>query len=153
MKTVMKTVMSVVASLCLVGLTAGAADLSPIEQLGKQLFFDTNLSSPAGQSCAACHGPEVGFTGPVSEINADGAVYPGALPPRFGNRKPPTAAYGGDSPVMYYHEKSELIVGGMFSGASMRMICSSSSPPIESASTETRVSTSRALPSMPVLAM
>ena len=114
MKTVMKTVMSVVASLCLVGLTAGAADLSPIEQLGKQLFFDTNLSSPAGQSCAACHGPEVGFTGPVSEINADGAVYPGALPPRFGNRKPPTAAYGGDSPVMYYHEKSELIVGGMF---------------------------------------
>lgn len=25
------------------------------QQLGKQLFFDTNLSSPPGQSCASCH--------------------------------------------------------------------------------------------------
>jgi cytochrome c peroxidase len=110
----MKTALSIVAIVALFGLVAGAQQLSPIEQLGKQLFFDTNLSSPPGQSCAACHGPDVGFTGPVPEINAGGAVYPGAQIPRFGNRKPPSAAYAGESPVMFYEEKSELIVGGMF---------------------------------------
>jgi cytochrome c peroxidase len=33
---------------------------------------------------------------------------------RFGNRKPPTAAYGGDSPVLFYDEEDEVWVGGMF---------------------------------------
>jgi cytochrome c peroxidase len=96
------------------GATAQVNGLSPIEQLGKELFFDSNLSSPPGQSCAACHAPNTGFTGPDSAINVAGAVYPGAVPTRFGNRKPPTAAYGGTSPVLYYHQKSGLIVGGMF---------------------------------------
>jgi cytochrome c peroxidase len=40
------------------------ASLRAREQLGKLLFFDKSLSVPEGQSCAACHGPEVGFTGP-----------------------------------------------------------------------------------------
>lgn len=88
--------------------------LSPMEELGKALFFDTNLSTPPGQSCAACHAPEVGFTGPVSEINAGGAVYPGAVHTRFGNRKPPASSYGGDSPVFYYDEAEGLFIGGMF---------------------------------------
>ena len=76
--------------------------LTPQEELGKFLFFDTNLSDPAGQSCAVCHGPTVGWTGPDSAINAGGAVYEGAVPGRFGNRKPPAAAYAGDSPILYY---------------------------------------------------
>jgi cytochrome c peroxidase len=86
--------------------------LTPQEQLGKSLFFDTNLSTPRGQACAACHAPEVGWTGPVQAINASGAVYEGAVPGRFGNRKPPSAAYGGDSPVLYYD--GTTWVGGMF---------------------------------------
>lgn len=94
--------------------TTLAEDLTPLEMLGKNLFFDDNLSIPAGQSCAACHAPEVGFTGPDSAINAGVAVYPGAVHTRFGNRKPPTAAYGGDSPVMYFDETEGLFIGGMF---------------------------------------
>jgi cytochrome c peroxidase len=54
--------------------------------LGKQLLFDENLSAPPGQSCAACHAPDTGFTGPDSQINDDTAVYPGAVHARFGNR-------------------------------------------------------------------
>ena len=42
--------------------------------LGKLMFFDENLSANGTQSCAACHGPEVGFTGPDSLVNAGGAV-------------------------------------------------------------------------------
>lgn len=88
--------------------------LTPTEQLGKFLFFDTNLSTPPGQSCATCHSPEAGWTGPDSVINAGGAVYPGAVHTRFGNRKPPTAAYGGESPILFYDEAEELFIGGMF---------------------------------------
>jgi len=87
---------------------------SPMEQLGKLIFFDENLSTPPGQSCAACHAPETGFTGPDSSINAAEAVYPGVVHTRSGNRKPPTAAYGGESPVLHYDEGEEVWVGGMF---------------------------------------
>ncbi|HET9481687.1 MAG TPA: cytochrome c peroxidase [Candidatus Polarisedimenticolia bacterium] len=93
--------------------TEGIA-LTPMEMLGRGLFFDTNLSTPAGQSCAACHAPEVGFTGPTSAINDATAVYPGAIATRFGNRKPPTAAYAGDSPLLYYDATEEVWIGGMF---------------------------------------
>jgi cytochrome c peroxidase len=94
--------------------TSPATDLSPLEQLGKFLFFDENLSTPPGQACAACHGPEVGFTGPISELNAHGAAYPGAVHTRSGNRKPPSAAYGGESPVLFYDADEEVWIGGMF---------------------------------------
>jgi cytochrome c peroxidase len=91
-----------------------ARDLAPVEQLGKFLFFDTNLSTPAGVSCSACHGPAVGFTGPISELNAHGAVYPGAVHTRFGNRKPPAASYAGDSPILHYDADEDTWIGGMF---------------------------------------
>lgn len=73
--------------------------------LGEALFFDANLSTPPGQSCATCHGPEVGFMGPDSDDNAAGAAYPGAIHTRFGNRKPPTAAYAGDTPALHFDEE------------------------------------------------
>lgn len=93
---------------------ASAQNLSPKEALGKAIFFDENLSTPTGQSCASCHGPETGYTGPHSDINATTVVYPGAITTRFGNRKPPTAAYGGKSPIMYKTKKNDLFIGGMF---------------------------------------
>jgi len=93
---------------------AGRHGLSPKEQLGKALFFDTNLSTPPGVACAACHGPEVGFTGPDAAFNAAGAAYEGAVSGRFGNRKPPTVAYAGDSPILYLDAITGNFVGGMF---------------------------------------
>ena len=87
---------------------------TPMEELGDLLFDDVTLSTPQGQSCATCHDPDVGYTGPDSALNAAGSVYPGAVHTRFGNRKPPTSAYGGDSPVLYYDEADEVWVGGMF---------------------------------------
>ncbi len=102
------------AALTVVAAAATAQTLSPLETLGKALFFDPNLSTPPGQSCATCHAPSVGFTGPDSAINAGPAVYPGAVHARAGNRKPPAAAYGGDSPVFYYDDVEALWLGGMF---------------------------------------
>jgi cytochrome c peroxidase len=107
---------TVMAALVLYAPALGAdgVTLSAKEQLGKLLFFDTNLSVPAGQSCAACHGPEVGFTGPDSALNEGGAVYEGAEKGRFGNRKPPSSSYGGASPVLHFDKKEKAWVGGMF---------------------------------------
>jgi len=105
---------SIVTAAILLFAVAAAAQVSltPKEELGKFLFFDTNLSDPPGQACAVCHGPEVGYTGPEQAINAAGAVYEGAVAGRFGNRKPPAAAYAGDSPILHFD--GTTWVGGMF---------------------------------------
>lgn len=100
--------------LCALAVSPAAAELTPKEQLGKELFFDTKLSSPNNQSCAACHAESTGFTGPIAGINMAGAVYPGAVRQRFGNRRPPTAAYAGDSPIFHYDAGEGLFIGGMF---------------------------------------
>jgi len=84
------------------------------EQLGKHLFFDTNLSTPRGQACAVCHGPAVGWTGPSASINIMGGVYEGAVHDRYGNRKPPASAYAGASPTFHYDAEDGTWVGGMF---------------------------------------
>jgi cytochrome c peroxidase len=92
--------------------SAQEAGTGDIVALGKALFFDANLSANGTQSCAACHAPEVGFTGPDAAVNAVGGVYQGAIPGHFGNRKPPASAYAGDSPN--FHHTSDGWFGGMF---------------------------------------
>ncbi len=114
-KSILSLALAIVVVMVL--MVAGASaegGLTPQEELGKALFFDENLSAGANQSCATCHDPAVGWTGPDSMINAHGSVYPGSYPDRFGDRKPPTAAYGGDSPVLYFDEAEGLWIGGMF---------------------------------------
>jgi len=78
--------------------------------LGKQLFFDANLSSPAGQSCASCHSPEAGFADPDREI----PVSRGAHTNRFGNRNTPSAAYAAFSPVFHFDADEGIFFGGQF---------------------------------------
>jgi cytochrome c peroxidase len=101
---------------------AGAAapedspSLSPIEQLGKAIFFDTSLSINQNQACAACHGPEAGWTGPESDTNAYGAAYEGSIPGRFGNRKPPSAAYATLSPIFHLDKKGTFTGGNFWDG-------------------------------------
>jgi cytochrome c peroxidase len=100
----------------------GAAERAPaaptdssLAALGEKLFFDASLSRPPGQSCADCHGPAVGFTGPDEEFNRGGGVYEGAVHGRFGNRKPPSAAYASGPPLATRIEDGETVFfGGSF---------------------------------------
>lgn len=101
------------ASLLTVSMAGAADGLDLKERLGKKIFFD-NISDPDSMSCASCHAPRAGWTGPISGVNMHGAVYRGAVPQRFGNRKPPSAAYATLSPVLYYDETAGLFVGGNF---------------------------------------
>ncbi len=92
---------------------AAANGLTPIEDLGKSIFFDESLSINQNQSCATCHDPAWGWTGPDSALNAAGAVYEGSILGRFGNRKPPSSAYATLAPI-FYVDKSGLFQGGNF---------------------------------------
>ena len=91
-------------------------DLTPKEQLGKELFFDEDLSLNANQSCATCHAPEFGWTGPDSILNVHGAVYEGSIPGAFGDRKPPSSAYATQSPILFVDKKGTFVGGNFWDG-------------------------------------
>lgn len=90
--------------------SAGAqeADIPSVEELGKALFFDANLSSNRTQSCASCHNPESGFADPsrrAASLGADGKS--------LGDRNAPTASYARFSPA-FRIDKTGVAVGGQF---------------------------------------
>ncbi len=76
--------------------------------LGRHLYFDTNLSEPAGQSCASCHAPGAGWAEPDQNL----PVSEGAVAGRFGNRNSPTSAYAAFSPL--FSRTGTEYVGGQF---------------------------------------
>lgn len=109
------------AILLLAGATEDAViaqdvQLTPKEQLGKFIFFDTTLSINKNQSCASCHNPAWGWTGPNSEFNVHGAVYEGSIAGRFGDRKPPSAAYATQSPIFNIDKKGTFAGGNFWDG-------------------------------------
>jgi cytochrome c peroxidase len=92
---------------------ASTQELPPIEQLGKELFFD-KISEPSRMSCSSCHSEAIGWTGRIAGINAHGSVFRGARPQRFGSRKPPTVAYATFSPMFHFDSVRGQFVGGNF---------------------------------------
>jgi len=97
---------------------ANGDDLTPIEELGQEIFFDRKLSLLRNQSCASCHVPEAGWVGDDPRINEAGAVYEGSIPGEFGNRKPPSSAYASLAPLFdadFAEDPDDpLFVGGNF---------------------------------------
>lgn len=83
---------SISAGLLLTSLSAYA--LTDQETVGQDIYFDTNLSEPAGQACASCHEPSAGFADPDQNIPVSEGVISGL----FGGRNSPTASYAVFSP-------------------------------------------------------
>lgn len=109
--------MHVLALFALIALlSTPALALTPLESLGRRVFFDANLSLHRNQSCASCHAPGAGFTSPDARVNAGGSVVEGSVAGRFGNRKPPSAAYAAFAPKMHVktQDGESVIVGGLF---------------------------------------
>ncbi len=88
----------------------GGTTLPLKARLGRELFFDTNLSSPAGQSCSSCHDAQAAFT----DRNAKRPTSKGVVRGLFGGRNSPTASYAAFSPAFHYDEEEGLFVGGQF---------------------------------------
>jgi cytochrome c peroxidase len=85
-----------------------------MEALGKAVYVDSRLSLHLNQSCASCHDPDFGFTGPNPGLNLRGSVYMGSVRTRFGDRRPPSAAYATQSPILHFDGADEVWVGGNF---------------------------------------
>jgi cytochrome c peroxidase len=117
---VLGVIVAGVLILLTVGAVAAQTNLSPIEELGKSIFFDEELSLNGNQSCATCHAPEAGFAGGASDaaafFNAHGAVYEGSVPGAFGDRKPPSAAYATLSPIFHMDKKGTFVGGNFWDG-------------------------------------
>ncbi len=88
----------------------GGGKLGLKAQLGQQLFFDTNLSSPPGQACASCHNPNALFTDPDNHQ----PTSDGVLPELKGSRNTPMLHYGAFSPTFHYDRSEGLYMGGFF---------------------------------------
>ena len=114
-----KVVVSTVLLALSVGVGVAVSASPPLtdkEQLGKDIFFDMSLSLNGNQSCATCHGPGAGWTGPDADINAHGAVYEGSIPGAFGDRKPPSSAYATQSPILHVDKKGVFVGGNFWDG-------------------------------------
>lgn len=111
----------VVARLCLIiGIWAAlsvnvtAKGQFGIEQLGRAIFKDKNLSLYQNQSCMTCHHPSARFADPANVVEPyDSPVSTGSDGTSVGGRNTPTAAYSGFIPV--FHEAGPgVYAGGMF---------------------------------------
>ncbi len=79
------------------------------KELGRQLFFDKNLSNPNGQSCTVCHAPKTAFSDPNHAIVSEGMVNG-----FFVNRNSQSLGYSSYSPALHYDEKDKVWRGGLF---------------------------------------
>ena len=107
--------------------------LEPVEQLGKDLIFDTTMSNPTGYACVQCHAYTAGFTsGLEPTVNLIAGVPPGVVPGRWDNRKAYTYGYAAFSPEgPYYDSTLGVYIGGNFwDGRAFDAAMQAQGPPI-----------------------
>ncbi len=88
------------------------SQVSPLEQLGAQLFFDANLSRHRTQSCATCHDPSFAFADPRGS-DAGRAVSVGDDGTSLGDRNAPTLMYARFAPPLTKRPNGTF-AGGLF---------------------------------------
>ena len=84
--------------------------LTPKEELGKLLFFEKQLSDPAGQDCADCHDPDLAF----ADRNSGLPVSKGVITGRYGNRNDMPVAYSSFVPPLHKDTVENIWIGGLF---------------------------------------
>jgi cytochrome c peroxidase len=82
--------------------------LTPLQALGKELFFDSNLSNPSGTSCASCHHPNAAFS------DARHTSFSLGSSNKSGKRNTPSLMYASYSPTLYFDNQEDTYVGGYF---------------------------------------
>lgn len=101
-------------------LPTAAADQAALAALGRQLFFDPNLSATRSQSCATCHNPARAFTDPA-ENGVGGAASRGADGASLGDRNAPTLTYAAARPDFHALPDGNYIGGFFLDGRATRL--------------------------------
>jgi cytochrome c peroxidase len=83
--------------------------LTPLELLGKRVFFDTALSEPRGVACVSCHDPAKAFQSDNGSPIA--AVARGSRPDALGKRNTPSLMYASFSPPFSFADKKDEKTG------------------------------------------
>ncbi len=82
--------------------------------LGRILYFDSNLSMNRNQSCASCHAPP-GFVDPANTSDpVNSVVSLGSFPELNGGRNSPSAGYAAFTPVFNWDAVNNRYAGGQF---------------------------------------
>ncbi len=84
-----------------------------LQSLGQQIFFDKNLSTPAGTACASCHNARTGF---ADNHGSTIGVPLGSAPGVFGLRNAMSNAYGSFVPPFHISVTNGTLTaaGGLF---------------------------------------
>lgn len=101
------------------------AAIGSVEDLGKALFFDTDLSLTRTQACATCHNPDTGFADPsgaAASLGADGRS--------LGDRNAPTASYARFSPDFRIDANGKAIGGQFHDGRAATLAEQAGGPPL-----------------------
>ena len=122
----MKLQSAVLPIMMLISVTSQAKEpLSDIQQLGKFLFQDKNLSLNRNQSCASCHSLQPaggnglaskvvpGFVDPDNVKNGT-AISKGSITSVTGTLNTPSIGYAAHSPSFHWSQNAGLFVGGQF---------------------------------------
>jgi cytochrome c peroxidase len=102
---------------------------TPIAALGRAIFFDANLSQPAGQSCASCHDPARAFTDSHDLAIAMG-VSQGVSAGRFGTRNAPTIRYSVYGPKFSLRGDAGPVGGFFHDGRAATLSAQAGGPPL-----------------------
>ncbi|MFC2123186.1 cytochrome-c peroxidase [Bacteroidota bacterium] len=106
---------------------SAGSTLTKKEQLGKLLFFETNLSTPPGQACSQCHDPKVAFADPVTELPVSRGAHPGL----YGNRNDMPVSYSAFVPPLHKDEEEDIWAGGLFwDGRANSLVDQALGPPL-----------------------
>jgi cytochrome c peroxidase len=119
--------------LCLAALPGLAAETDlrqrRLEDLGRALFFDVNLSQQRTQSCATCHDPARAFTdwrdsgvGAAASLGDDGRS--------LGDRQAPSLAYAAQAPAFHKRADDSYAGGQFWDGRAATLAEQAEEPPL-----------------------
>lgn len=95
-----------------------------LEALGRDLFFDTNLSLNRTQACASCHDPAQAFSDPR------GMASPGDDGVSLGDRNAPTATYAALTPPFGRDAEGHWTGGQFHDGRAATLEDQAAGPPV-----------------------
>ena len=99
------------------------------ENLGRQLYFDKNLSLKRTQSCASCHDPVKGFVD-ATDNASERAASLGDDGSSLGDRSAPTSSYANQIPPFHQNKKGQYIGGQFWDGRASSLKEQAAGPPL-----------------------
>lgn len=135
---------ALLTSTCSVYAADDAQRQTALEDLGRALFFDVNLSLDRTQSCATCHDPARAFTdwravvtggdyGRSSEPSSDNSPAPASLGgdmKSYGDRNAPTISYASAVPPFGRNAENDFVGGLFWDGRAATLEAQAGGPPL-----------------------